>query len=81
MSVGWVLQYSTTYYSAKGLGCKARIEYSKSEICPKRAQKSCGGKCRCGIGDEVGGVWGSGRWSMGIFLAKNGVYRDRGGGV
>ena len=34
-----------------------------------------------GYGDQVGGVWRSGMWGMGIFLAKNGVYGDRGGGV
>ena len=26
-----------------------------------------------GYGGQVGGVWGSGRWGMGISLAKNGV--------
>ena len=33
----------------------------------KRAHQKCGGgKGRWGIGDEVGGLWGSGRWVMGV---------------
>ena len=40
----------------------------------------CMGVGEVGYGDQVGAVWRSGIWGMGIFLAKNGVYGERGGG-